>query len=161
MKTQYLVTNTENNFYLCTLDVTKERFSENISNAIKFDTLKGAETEMLLLNAFLNKPIYGVIQYHPEPTQINVDDLNGLAPDFIIITRNIEGADIIKFSADTEALLKSIPQEAITYYGINTHMIPTDRGTAIMFTAIIQYWGTKDELEAYKTELRQKNLLIK
>lgn len=165
-KEQYLVINLETNWYMISLNVKEPRFDPDITKAIKFDTIKQAESETNILNSFLNKPVYGVIRYIPaEKDNLKnlSDQLNGVKPvNYQIITVNIQDPDIIKFSHQCTELIKRLNPETIHQYNLSTVPVPVaGGGIALSNICICQYWGTDEEVKEYKEELKRKNLFIK
>ena len=94
--------------------------------------------------------------------EINVDDLNGMSPaNFKIITLTIQDVNPINFSEQCEARLKLINPEALVCYNTNSQTINTPRGQALVFIAIIQFWGTEEEHKQWLDEIKRNNLFIK
>lgn len=97
-----------------------------------------------------------------ETNKINVDDLNGLQNSTMrVITKTIQDYDPFKFSLACEEAFKTINQESMICYQVNTSLMQTAQGTALVFVAVWQYWANEAEFKEYEAELKRKNLFIK
>ena len=97
-----------------------------------------------------------------ETKKIDVSDLNGQTNAVMrVITKTLQEYDPFKFSQACEEAFKTINQEAMICYQVNTSLAQTAQGTALVFIAVWQYWATEQELKEYEAELKRKNLFIK
>lgn len=93
---------------------------------------------------------------------INVNDLNGLEESKMkLITKIVQEANPAKFSNMCQELLQKIHPEVLLTYSNTVVTQQTPMGTALIFTAVVQYWGSEEEFTEYVNELRRNNLLIK
>jgi hypothetical protein len=93
---------------------------------------------------------------------VNVDDLNGLTEtNYKLITITIQDFNPITFSEQCETKLKAINPETVVSYSIGNTQIRTNRGEALIFIATIQHWANLEEFNAWTSEIKRANLLIK
>jgi len=94
--------------------------------------------------------------------KINVDDLNGVTEiPMKVITKTLQAYDPIKFSLECEEAFKGINQEAMIAYQVNTSLLQTPQGTALVFIAVWQYWANETEHKTWMEAFKRSNLLIK
>lgn len=94
--------------------------------------------------------------------KVNVNDLNGLeAPAMKLITKIVQEANSVKFSALCEELIKTIHPEIMLSYQTSAMPTPTPSGMALVFVAIVQYWATEEEFKTHLDELKRASLIIK
>lgn len=97
-----------------------------------------------------------------ENLKILSKELNGQADITMkVITKTLQAYDPIKFSEQCQEVFNTFNQEAMICYQVNTSLMQTPQGTALVFIAVWQYWGREEEFKAYEAELKRSNLIIK
>ena len=111
----------------------------------------------------LNREFVGAFRIIPaeENKQNKFQDLNGLqSMKMKVITEIIQEIDPVKFSQACEDLISSVNPDTLISYNTQSGIVRVQLGEVIMFTAILQYWGTMDLYEEWLSKIKSKNSLI-